>query len=87
MKMNATQSSRSASLFINDWIILRESVQQIRVADDHTPAAILSHIGEPTGFIDPEGGQWRDQLRFQQGAVQQQDSIVFCQHWKNTCAS
>ena len=87
MKMNATQSSRSGSLFINDWIILRESVQQIRVADDHTPASVLPHISEPTGFIDPEGGQWRDQLRFQQGAVQQQDSIVFCQHWKNTRAS
>ena len=84
MKMNATRSSRSASLFIHDLIILHKSVQQIRITDDHTPAAVLPHVGEPTGVIDPEGGQWRDQLRFQQGAVQQQDSIVFCQHWKNT---
>ena len=87
MNMNTTQSSRSASLFINDWVILHQSVQQIRIADDHTPATVLPHIGEPTGFIDPEGGQWRDQLRFQQKAVQQQASIVFCQPWKNTCAS
>ena len=84
MNMNTTQSSRSASLFINDWVILHQSVQQIRIADDHTPAAVLPHIGEPTGFIDPEGGQWRDQLRFQQGAVQQQDSIFHCKHWNNT---
>ena len=87
MKMNATQSSRSASLFINDLIILHQSVQQIRVADDHTPAAVLPHVGEPAGFIDPESGLWCDQLRFQQEAVQQQSTIVFCQHWKNTCAS
>ena len=87
MQMDATQSSCSASLFINDWIILHESVQQIRITDDHASAAILSHVSKPTGFIDPEGGQWRDQLRFQQGAVQQQDSIVFCHHWKNTRAS
>ena len=84
MKMNTTQSSRSASPFINDWITLHQSVQQIRIADDHTPTAILPRIGEPTGFIDPEGGQWRDQLRFQQGAVQQQDSIFHCKHWNNT---
>ena len=87
MTMNATQSSRSGSLFINDWIILRESVQQIRVADDHTPAAVLPHVGEPTGVIDPEGGQWRDQLRSKQEALQQWDSIVFCKHWKNTFSS
>ena len=59
-------------LFITDLFALQESLQQIRIANNHSPNAILPHIREPAGRINRECGQWCDELRFQQMRVQQQ---------------
>ena len=66
MKVNRTRTNRSAALFITDLFALQESLQQIRIANNHSPTAILAHIREPAGRINCECGQWRDELRFQQ---------------------
>ena len=92
MKINAIKTLFSASLFINDLfiadvLILLQSVQQIRVPNNHPPNAVLAHVGEPAAGIDPESRERRDWLRFQQGPVQQQNAIVFCIRLKHTIPS
>ena len=67
--------------------MLQESLQQIRVPENHTPTTVLTHVGQTTAGIDREGGHWRDQLRFKQGGVLQRKLIVFGQQLKNITAS
>ena len=87
MNTNPSRTSLCASRFIRDLLMLLESFQQIRVADNHTPTPVLTHVGQPTARIDRESGQRSDRLLVRQGDVPQQAPIVVAQHLKTITAS
>ncbi len=87
MKIIAMKTLFSVSRLIADLFIQPESVQQIRVSNNHPPSSVLPHVGEPAAVIDAKSREWRDRLRLQQGPVQQQNAIVICMRLKCTIAS
>ena len=87
MNTAPSRTSLAASRFIRDLLMLLESFQHIRVADNHPPTAVLTHVGQPTARIDRESGQRSDRLLVRQGDVPQQAPIVVAQHLKTITAS
>ena len=87
MKTLFSASRLIGDLFIADLFIQPQSVQQIRVSNNHPPSSVLPHVGEPSAVIHTKSREWRDRLRLQQGPVQQQNAIVICMRLKCTIAS